>query len=76
MDGVEEVIEPEEHRRLRLVAQAETYRNKVAHLRALRDETAGELCTHGVKASNCLDHLRRTEETEPETDQPEEGEHA
>lgn len=33
----------------------------VAHLRALRDETAGELCSHGVPPSNCMACERREE---------------
>ncbi len=33
-----------------------------AHLRALRDETAGELCNHHVPPSNCLACVRETEE--------------
>lgn len=38
----------------------------VAQLRALRDETAAELCSHGVALTNCLDHLKRREtDTDP-----------
>jgi hypothetical protein len=42
----------------------------IAHLRALRDETTAELCTHGVKRTNCHDH--RNAETEPTETDPEE----
>lgn len=45
----------------------------IAHLRALRDETAADLCSHHVPPSNCLACMTARRETEPETDQPKEG---
>lgn len=55
--------EPDDYRAARLAARAAKYRTNVAHLRALRDETAGELCSHGMPLTNCLAHR----ETETET---------
>jgi hypothetical protein len=40
----------------------------VAHLRALRDEASAELCSHGVKRTNCLDH-RASDAHQPSTEQ-------
>lgn len=38
----------------------------VARLRALRDEVAADLCSHGVAPGLCVDHRRPIATTEPE----------
>jgi hypothetical protein len=59
---------PEDYAAERLAARAAKYHAAVAHLRALRDEASADLCSHGVKRTNCLDH-RASDAHQPSTEQ-------
>lgn len=47
---------PGEYEAQRLAAASATYRTKVAILKAIRDETTADHCSHGVARNLCIDH--------------------